>query len=117
MKRKGLEDRGVGRGLPCQENRAEKKTTCFHSPFETALPGPPPPPYSLAPILLAEGIKQGDKELPTPSLRFKAIWVSFLSIMAWGHLAFVKGARNEVGCWTLLSFDFNSTTTHTVHIQ
>lgn len=43
--------RGVARGLACQENRAEKKTTCFYSPFETALPSPPP--YSLAPILLA----------------------------------------------------------------
>lgn len=49
-KRKGLGDRGVGRGLPSQENRAERKA-CFYSPFEKALPGPPP--HSLAPIPLA----------------------------------------------------------------
>lgn len=72
---------------------------------------------ALQPILslqfywLAEGIKQRDKELPTPSLGFKAIWGSFPSIMAWGHLAFVKGARNEV---RLLSFDFNSTATQCI---
>lgn len=49
-KRKGLEDRGAGRGLPCQENSTEKKAY-FYSPFETAPPGPPP--HSLVPIPLA----------------------------------------------------------------
>lgn len=69
---------------------------------------------ALQPILslqfywLAKGIKQRDKELPTPSLGFKAIQGSFPSIMARGHLAFAKGARDEV---RLLSFDFNSTVT------
>lgn len=68
----------------------ERKPNFFYSPFETALPGPPP--YSLS---LAEGLKQREKELPTPSRGFKAIWGSCPSAVARGHLPFVKGTRSE----------------------
>lgn len=103
MKRKGLEAR---EGPPLSGKQSREKTTSFYSSFETALAGPPA--CSLQFCWLAEGIKQRDKELPPPSLGFKVIWGSFPSAVAWGHLAFVKGARNEV---RLLGFDFNSTTT------
>lgn len=66
-KRKGLEDRGVGRGLPCQENRAEKKA-CFYSPFEGGRCPDLPAILSLQFHWQAGGIKRGDEELPAGSL-------------------------------------------------
>lgn len=53
MKRKGLEDReGEGRASHVRKaERRKKNPNVFYSPFETALPGPPP--YSLSLILLA----------------------------------------------------------------
>lgn len=62
-KRKALEDRGAGRGLPCQANSAEKKAR-FYSPFETVRP-------DLRPILSLQfhwqaGEESRDEALPAP---------------------------------------------------
>lgn len=112
MKRKGLEDReGEGRASHVRKAERRKKNPTFsiallrlHCPaFHPIL--------SLRFYWLAERLKQRDKELPTPSLGFKAIWGSFPSVAAWGHLAFVKGTRSEE---RLLSVRFNS---YPGHIQ
>lgn len=105
-KRKGLEDRGAGRGLPSRNTERKEKLVSI-ALLKRLCP-------DLRPILSlqfhwqAGGIKQRDKEPPVPWVRFKGIWGSFGSVRAWGYLVFATGSRNEVGHLAPLSSDFNN---------